>query len=154
MHAGLSVTRTKRLRSTILLAVALGLLPLVAACSSSEPKQEAAPVSAEPTPTTAAVVEPPTDTRTEPTLAPLPTELFLTLDSPEDETVVSTESVSVTGMTNPDAVVSVNGQIVDVGALGEFSASVVLLEGPNLIEVVASDLSSQVSANLAVIYIL
>ncbi len=154
MDAGINATGPKRLRLAILSVVVLGLLPLMAACSSSEPEPELTPASAEATPTTAAVVQSPIDPVSEPTLVPLPTELFLTVSSPEDEIVVSSELITVSGMTTPDAVVSVNGQIIDVDALGEFSASVVLLEGPNLIEVVSSDLSTQVSADLAVIYIL
>lgn len=149
MHADFNVTRPTRLRLSILAVVVVGLLPLIAACSSSKPTS----APAEPTPTATATADSPTSPVSEPTLAPLPTELFLTVNSPEDETVVSTETVTVSGLTAPDAIVSVNGQIIDVDPLGEFSASVVLLEGPNLIEVVSSDLSSQVTADLAVIYV-
>ena len=154
MHAGINVAGPKRLRLAMLSAVVLGLLPLIAACSSSEPAPASAPLVAEPTPTTAVVAQSPADPMSEPTLVPLPAALFLTVSSPENETVVSTESITVSGMTTPDAVVSVNGEIIAVDALGGFSASVLLLEGPNLIEVVSSDLSAQVSADIAVIYIL
>ena len=65
--------------------------------------------------------------------------LPLTVTEPLNESVVTSQTVTVQGVTNADAVVSVNGEIVFVDASGGFSESVTLDIGPNYIEVVASD---------------
>ena len=58
------------------------------------------------------------------------------------------------GSTTADAVVSVNGVVVEVDAQGSFEAIVTLEEGPNLIEVVASDLTGAgESIDIVVVYI-
>ncbi len=106
---------------------------------------------------------PPTPT---PTLAPTPTpaptpipqslELSLQVTSPEDNVVVKSAQLDVMGTTSPDATVSVNGQLATVDPSGEFgtAAPLHLLEGPNLIEVIASDLNGDVRAVvLTVIFI-
>ena len=70
------------------------------------------------------------------------------------ESIVHTDTISLSGLTRPDAVVSVNGVIVDVGSTGEFTAVVTLDPAPNLIEIVASDFQgNKVSAVLTIIYI-
>jgi len=82
-----------------------------------------------------------------PTLTPTPTPtstaLFLEIVEPENESTVSTESIIVSGSTIPDAVVSIlvdtEIEIADVDEQGDFSATVTLAEGPNYIEVLASD---------------
>ena len=80
--------------------------------------------------------------------------LPLTVTSPQDESIVNTFETVVTGITAPDAVVSVNGMLVDVDADGEFSTTVSLEEGPNSIEVIASDYEShEASQILTVIYL-
>jgi Glucodextranase, domain B len=57
------------------------------------------------------------------------------------------------GTTTPNAVVSVNGQLATVGAKGNFQLTLTLDEGPNVIEVVASDVNrNELSAILSVIY--
>ena len=128
------------------------------ATSTSPPTATAPPVPS-PTPTPAAdTAPPPTPTLTPTgaaTLTPDDTErLFLEIIEPEDESVVSTEAVAVQGTTAADAVVSVNGAVVEVDAQGAFEAIVTLEEGPNLIEVVASDLTgAEESRDIVVIYI-
>lgn len=78
------------------------------------------------------------------TPTPAPVTLSLEISAPEDESVVSADTITVRGTTAPGAVVSVSVDgilevtIADVG--GHFSAVVALQEGPNFIEVVASDL--------------
>lgn len=70
------------------------------------------------------------------------------------ESIVHTGTLALSGLTRPDAVVSVNGVIVDVGSNGEFTAVVTLDPAPNLIEIVASDFQgNKVSAVLTIIYI-
>ncbi len=63
----------------------------------------------------------------------------LTVTEPLDETTVYTADLVVKGQTEADAVVSVNEVRVDVDAEGKFSTMVTLEEGPNPIEVLASD---------------
>ena len=147
-------------------AAALALALATAGCAggdptatSTSPPTATAPPVPSPTPTPAAdTAPPPTPTLTPTgaaTLTPDDTErLFLEIIEPEDESVVSTEAVAVQGTTAADAVVSVNGAVVEVDAQGAFEAIVTLEEGPNLIEVVASDLTgAEESRDIVVIYI-
>jgi hypothetical protein len=81
--------------------------------------------------------------------------LFLDVMEPQDESTVTISPVSVSGTTIPDAVVSVNGEIVEVDNQGNFTMMVTLEEGPNIIEIVASDLEgNEVSKILAIFYII
>jgi hypothetical protein len=104
----------------------------------------------------------PTPTQTPyatPTPAPTTTiALFLEITQPTDGAQVSTGSITVSGITIPGAVVSVSmndeTEIVTVGQDGKFTVRVTLEEGPNLIEVIASDLlGNEKSATVTVIYI-
>jgi hypothetical protein len=67
------------------------------------------------------------------------TGIFLTVSAPADGSVVADSPIVVEGRTRPEAVVSVN----DVGAIadgeGNFAVTVNLIDGTNIIEVVASD---------------
>lgn len=79
--------------------------------------------------------------------------LRLSVTSPTDETIVSVPSIAIVGQTTPGAVVSVNGDLVDVDAAGRFQKTIQLDEGPSVIEIVASDLSgSEANVILSVIY--
>lgn len=85
---------------------------------------------------------------------------FLEITQPADGAQVNTSSVLVSGKTTTGAVVSisVNGndevEIANVDQNGNFSGTVVLEEGPNLIEVVASDQEgNQKSSSVAIFYI-
>ncbi len=81
------------------------------------------------------------------------TPLPLEVTEPQDESVVYTTQVVVKGTTNVDAVVTVNGVVADVDADGKFSVTVTLEEGPNLIEVFASDFQyREASEILTVVY--
>lgn len=99
-----------------------------------------------PVPTPTAIAEPlPTVT---------PEEFFLAVSSPENESVVVQSPVEVRGSTVVDAVVTVNGQVIEVGPEGEFTAPADLAEGPNTIEIIASDFAGHEEALvLSVIYI-
>ena len=102
---------------------------------------------------------------TEPTAAPtaaptpsaksaVPEGLFLKITSLPKESVVRTRTVPISGLTSPDALVSVNGILVDVDSEGGFTTSVSLNDGTNLVEVFASDFKgNDVSAVLTIIYI-
>jgi len=72
-----------------------------------------------------------------------------------EEGVVRTNIFPLSGVTAPDAVVSVNGVVVEVDSSGRFSTTISLLPEPNLIQVVASDFhGNQVSTVLTIIYAL
>jgi hypothetical protein len=73
--------------------------------------------------------------------------------SPQDGAVVNTPQIQVTGTSTPGSVVTVNDVILIVGADGQFTAAIPLEEGPNLIEVIASnDSGSETSVELTVTY--
>lgn len=59
---------------------------------------------------------------------------------PQDGVAVSTNVVTVKGEAPPETVVTVNDDILLVEADGKFESDVALEEGPNVIEIVASDL--------------
>ena len=91
-------------------------------------------------------------------ITPTPTVLLLQITQPIDGAQVSTSAVLVTGKTIPDAVVSASVddavEIANVDQNGNFSVTVNLEEGPNLIEVIASDLQgNEKSSTIAVIYV-
>ena len=68
--------------------------------------------------------------------------------------MVGSAEISVSGRASPDATVSVNGLLVELDLSGNFEALLPLEEGPNLIEVIASDLGDNVSTRvMTVIYI-
>ena len=69
-----------------------------------------------------------------------PQQVFsLEVTEPQDESVVDTSPIPVRGITSPGAEVSINGELIDVDGQGSFAAMVELEEGPNVIEVVATD---------------
>ena len=81
-----------------------------------------------------------------PTSTPVPTatpdalgaEFFLDVAEPLDGDVVSEATIAVIGRTRIDAVVSVNDELPEPDENGRFEASIVLEEGINVIEIVAS----------------
>ena len=79
--------------------------------------------------------------------------LVVTLTSPADETVVSTPQVDVAGQAPVETVISIGDSITVVDASGQFSIPVPLEEGPNSLDIVASDPDgNQVSVTLTVTY--
>jgi len=71
---------------------------------------------------------------------------------PVNDGTANSASVPVIGATNVDTVVTVNGVPVEVDVLGLFSISVTLEEGPNVIEVMASDLLGNVRSQTVVVF--
>lgn len=65
--------------------------------------------------------------------------LWLQVLSPQDEEVVNAPQVEVIGSAPAGSVISVNDEILLVSDDGQFKTTVPLEEGPNLIEIVASD---------------
>ncbi|MEE8471236.1 MAG: Ig-like domain-containing protein [Dehalococcoidia bacterium] len=125
-----------------LLVLAIGAI----SCASEEATPTPTPTST-PTPTPSPAATP----------VPTPTGLFLEVAELEDESVVDTASITVSGSTLPAATVSVSVndeiQMADVSEDGSFNVTITLEEGPNLIEVIASDLEgNEVSTTLTIIY--
>ena len=79
--------------------------------------------------------------------------LWFQVLAPLDETVVNLPQVDVTGSASAGAVISVDEEILIVGLDSQFKTSVSLDEGPNLIEIIASDENgNEMSALLTVTY--
>ena len=78
---------------------------------------------------------------------------LLLITEPEHQSVVSSPSVRLSGRTGPNAIVSINGASELVDQFGYFSATVRLDEGPNVIDVVATNDDGEThSTVLVVIY--
>jgi Glucodextranase, domain B len=99
---------------------------------------------------TAAVIE------ASPTVEIVPTvtgNLSFQVTSPLDGDIVNIPQVDVIGSAPSGTVVSVNDDIIVVGENGQFKSIVVLDEGPNLIEIVASDDNgNETDLELTVVY--
>ncbi len=125
---------------------------------TSRPVPTAAPTRVAPTATPPPTSTPAPTPRPTSTPAPTPTpppvhqpaDLFLEVSEPQDNSVVDAPDVMVSGRSSPDATVSVNGQIAEVDADGSFrtTAPVILQEGPNVVEVIASDLAGGVESKV------
>ena len=121
-------------------------------------------VTATPTPTSLPTPPIPTPTptlRPAPTatptaLPPQPAELLLEVTAPEDNIVVDTREITVTGRASPDATVTVNGQLAQIDEFGDFLTPlpVSLVAGPNLIEVIASDLDGEVRSQVITVILI
>lgn len=134
----------------VILGVILAAGLLAAACGGSEPGGQAA--SSAP-PARVEAPSPPPAVIAEPQPAVAPAAFFLQVLTPEDQIVVHEKTLRVAGRTTPDAVVSVNGLVVNVDADGNFVVMLGLEEGPNAIEVVASDFQgNQTGQVLMVVY--
>ena len=155
---------TRTLRVCASLAGVTFLILVVFGCAKgADPNPTPKPT---PTPTPTVMAKPTATPTSTPAPAPTPTstpnptptteatDLFLMVLSPADNSVVDVPEVPVSGMTVPNSYLSVNGVSVLVGSDGSFSTTVVLEEGPNLIEVIVSDGNGdEQSAVLAIIYI-
>lgn len=142
-----------RIKPTRYLFILLFTMGLLAACGAPPVSPTATPTlspSATPKPSTL-VSSPSAPTATEvqatlivvPTLtsSPSPTLVGFKIISPEDNAVVNTPEVVVQGEAQPETVITLNDVIVVVDQTGIFSATVLLEEGPNVIEIVTSDIN-------------
>ena len=87
------------------------------------------------------------------TVTSLALPFLLLVTQPCNECIVSSSSLPISGRTGPNAIVSINGRSVPVDRFGYFSGTVLLEEGPNVIDVVATNDDGQtLSTVLAVIY--
>ena len=75
-------------------------------------------------------------------------QVFIELSGIENESVIEGSSVSFTGTTTPDALVSVNGQSTEVDLGGNFTVDLSLDPGPNFIEIVSSNLRGQATSRV------
>lgn len=83
-----------------------------------------------------------------------PAGISLTVTEPQDNTITDVNTIEVKGCTNPEAVVSINEVMTTADANGNFTVAVNLEEGPNVIEVVASDEDgNQAEASLIVTFV-
>ncbi|GEM_PF-936860 len=124
--------------------------PAPATPKPTTPAPPSATTSPAPKPTGATAVPPPvTPAATQPPAQGV----SLKITEPADETVVNVTPIRVSGTTDIDATVSVNGSIVEVADDGSFTSIVDLADGPNVIEVVASNpAGSQAGKTITVIY--
>jgi len=122
----------------ILLLTACSPTPTVTPLSPTTNSNSPATIPATPMPQE---VIPTTDIQATPTVVSANTSgsLWLQVLAPQDEAVVNTPQVDVIGSAPAGAVISVNDEILIVGDDGQFKTTVFLDEGPNLIEIIASD---------------
>ena len=78
--------------------------------------------------------------------------LVLSITYPKDGALLTTDTVTLVGATRPDAIVAVLGEIIEVNSLGIFSIDITLEEGPNLLEVVATDLLGDQTFAMPVVF--
>jgi len=77
----------------------------------------------------------------------------LEVKAPQDDIVVDSPQIILEGIASLGAVISIEDEIILVGTDGKFQATIFLEEGPNLIEILASDeLDNQIFKTLIVIY--
>ena len=76
---------------------------------------------------------------------------MLVITEPKHESIVSDENIRLSGRTGPEAVVSVNGALQSVDLMGSFSTPVVLGPGPNLFDVVATNIDGRVSSSVVTV---
>lgn len=69
----------------------------------------------------------------------------LTVTSPAPDAIVSTSVITVTGTTEKNAVVTVNGNYATVDTSGNFAATVTLAEGTNAIQVASKDAAGNIA---------
>ena len=121
----------KEMRKKLALAIVSVVLfsGLITACAQSALPQ-AVPAPSSDTPPEAVSI-PPSDT--------LPTDFYLEVTQPTDNIIFSLDAIEVTGRTSPGAVVSVNDEITMADTQGIFTITITLEEGPNIIEIIASD---------------
>lgn len=135
------------MRCILILAVFASLLTFACTDETASPTATTGAPLATSTPEASATPTPPTAT-------PEPTPgLLLQVLTHANESVVRTSSIEVRGKSAVDAVVSIDGQVAEVDAEGNFAVTVLLQPGPNATDIVASDFQGQQQAVvLTIIY--
>jgi len=76
-----------------------------------------------------------------PTPTPITTSIYLNIDSPTDESIVGNKTVTVSGKTTPEATVVImtnsDQKVVSPSGQGDFSTTIIVADGANLIRVTA-----------------
>ncbi|MCH8827106.1 MAG: hypothetical protein IIB16_09130 [Chloroflexi bacterium] len=80
-----------------------------------------------------------------------PQPFFLLVTQPADQSIVSAAQIPVAGRTIPGAVVSVNGVSVPVDAVGIYTTVLALQQGPNIIDVLATNVDGEVLSTIIAI---
>ena len=138
--------------------ITFALIPLLTGCIPTPTVAPSSPATNPNSPNTISVTEvtPTTDIQPISTLTGSPEPsgtLWLQILAPLDEAVVNTSEVDVIGSAPAGSVISVNDEILIVGADLHFTVPVTLEEGPNLIEIIASDENgNELSVLLTVTY--
>ena len=136
------------MKRTLIILIAVLVFAACAPASSPEPVLDT--VSETEPPATSMLLEEPTAIPPAPVVSG---ELSILVISPLDEAVLDSPEVDVIGTAPAGTVVSVNDEIVLVGDDGEFKVTLSLEEGPNLIEIVASDINgNEVTHLLTVVF--
>ena len=73
---------------------------------------------------------------------------------PENGCVINVNSIVIKGQTQPDAVVLINWEVADVDSNGNFSLQVILDEGFNFFDIIASDKKGNEVTTEIIIYLL
>ncbi len=132
--------------------VAATAVPVTEPTPTSTPSPTATPIPPSPTPSPSPSPVAPTPTQApspEATETPVATfGLFLEVIGLDEESVVRGDSLKLTGVTSPDAVLSVNGVIIPLDDDGRFEVNLTLVPGPNLLEVVTSDLDGNMESKV------
>lgn len=133
------------LRRSAGLVLVIASIGAVMACVQTTSRDDA---TTTPVPGPTATVGPTTAASATPfpdpiTIGTSPTQfgLFLELQGLGENTVVRGNAIVASGQTSPDAVLSINGVIIPINDDGSFEVTLALDDGPNLLEIVSSDLS-------------
>ena len=136
------------MKRTLIILIAVLVFAACAPASSPEPVLDT--VSETEPPATSMLLEEPTAIPPAPVVSGV---LSIQMISPLDEAFLDSPEVDVVGTAPAGTVVSVNDEIVLVGDDGEFKVTLSLEEGPNLIEIVASDINgNEVTHLLTVVF--
>ena len=134
------------LRRSAGLVLTIAFIGAVMACVQTTSGDDATPIptpTSPPAPALSTAVPEPAATPIPITIGSSPTQfgLFLELQGLGENTVVRGNAIVASGQTSPDAVLSINGVIIPINDDGSFEVTLALNEGPNLLEIVSSDLS-------------
>lgn len=78
---------------------------------------------------------------------------WVTILDPQENATVNTTPITLIGQAAPGTIITFNNEIVVVDQTGEFSVMLELDEGPNVIEIVASDAAgNETTANWVITY--
>src|ERR1035437_263364 len=82
-----------------------------------------------------------------PTPTPINTSVYLNVDSPTDESVVDNKTVTVSGKTTSDATIVImtnsDQKVIAPSGQGDFSTTINIVDGTNLIRVIAFGVDGQ-----------